>query len=116
MPAKIRNVIAVPTVGIVTKVGRKVPMMLPIVFSAPSLPTVLPLSSRLPTVYFTSEGVTVPSRSSGNTNRIMQAAKAAHTRKFFVTTSARTPVTPAMTYLPTSGIQAIQTAASSSRR
>ena len=57
MPEKIRNVTAVPTVGIVIKVGAKVPMILPTVLNAPSVPTVLPLSSRLSVVYFTSDGV-----------------------------------------------------------
>ena len=65
MPPKIRKVTAVPTVGIVTKVGRKVPRMLPIVLQAPSRPTVRPLSSRLSTVALTRQGVTVPSRNRG---------------------------------------------------
>ena len=64
----------------VTKVGTKVPMMLPMVLDAFSIPTVLPLSSRSSTVYFTREGVTVPSKNNGNTKMIMQAANAAHTR------------------------------------
>ena len=51
MAAKMRKVRAVPTAGMVTKVGRKVPMMLPMVFSASSSPSVLPLSSRLSVVY-----------------------------------------------------------------
>ena len=33
----------VPTAGIVTKVGTKVPMMLPTVLNAPKVPTVCPL-------------------------------------------------------------------------
>ena len=65
MPEKMRKVTAVPTAGMVTKVGRKVPRMLPMVLQAPSLPTVRPLSSSDSTVAFTSEGVTVPSRNSG---------------------------------------------------
>ena len=75
MPEKIRNVTAVPTAGIVTKVGKNVPRILPTVLKAPRLPTTLPPSSRLSTVYFTREGVTVPSRNSGNTNTIMQERK-----------------------------------------
>ena len=35
-PEKIRNVKAVPTAGMVTNVGRKVPIMLPMVFNAPA--------------------------------------------------------------------------------
>ena len=54
-PEKIRNVTAVPTEGIVTKVGKKVPIMLPMVFRAFSSPTVFPLLSRLLTEYFTRE-------------------------------------------------------------
>ena len=72
-PEKIRKVTAVPTEGIVTKVGRKVPIMLPTVFSAPSSPTVFPLLSRLLTEYFTREGVTVPSSTQGKANTPRQA-------------------------------------------
>ena len=60
-----RKVTAVPTAGIEMNVGTKVPIMEPMVFAAPRVPTVLPLSSRESTVYFTSEGVTVPSRKRG---------------------------------------------------
>ncbi len=56
--------------------------MLPMVLAAPSAPTVLPLSFKLSTLYFASEGVTVPSKNSGNTKITIQAAKAAHIRKF----------------------------------
>ena len=79
-PEKIRKVTLVPTVGIVTNVGRKVPIMLPTVLNASSLPTVLPLSSIEPIVYLTSEGVTVPSRKRGKTNITMQDANAAAMR------------------------------------
>ena len=95
--AKIRKVRAVPTAGIVTKVGRKVPMMLPIVLSASSSPRVLPLSSRLSVVYFMSEGVTVPSSMSGKTKSTRQEPIEAQTRKLDFTKSASRPVTPAMT-------------------
>ena len=91
-------------------------MMLPMVFKASMVPTALPLSSRLSTVYFTREGVTVPKISSGHTNSTRQAAKAAQTRKFFVTNRASTTVMPAMTYLPSRGMQAIHTAANRMRR
>ena len=64
-----------------TKVGRKVPMMLPMVLRASSSPRVLPLSSRLSVVYFISEGVTVPSSISGNTNSTRQEPIEAQTRK-----------------------------------
>ena len=80
IPAKIRNVMEVPTAGIVTKVGTKVPMMLPLVLNAFSMPTVFPLSPRSSTVNFTSDGVTVPRRNSGNTKTTMQAANAAQIR------------------------------------
>ena len=81
IPEKIRKVTAVPTEGMVTKVGRKVPMILPTVLKAPRFPTTLPPSSRLSTVYFTREGVTVPSRNRGNTKTIIQERKAAMIRK-----------------------------------
>lgn len=68
IPAKIRKVIDVPTAGIVTNVGTKVPIMLPIVLNAPSVPTVFPLSSRLLTEYLTSDGVTVPSKKLATTS------------------------------------------------
>ena len=64
----------------VTKVGTKVPMMLPMVFAAPSVPTIRALSSRFSMVYLASDGVTVPSRKSGKTKITMQAAKAAQIR------------------------------------
>ena len=41
MPENIRKVAEVPTAGIVIKVGTKVPIILPIVFEAFSIPTVL---------------------------------------------------------------------------
>lgn len=65
MPEKSRKVTEVPTAGMVTKVGRKVPRMLPTVLNASMLPTIRPLSSRESVVYFTREGVTVPSRNRG---------------------------------------------------
>ena len=43
-----RNVMDVPTAGIVTKVGTNVPIMLPIVLNAPNVPT---FSTVLQTVY-----------------------------------------------------------------
>ena len=116
MPEKMRKVTAVPTAGIVTKVGRKVPRMLPTVLQAPRRPTVRPLSSRLPTVAFTSEGVTVPSRKSGKTKISMQEAKAAMMRKFVLTVKISRPETPRMMYFPTTGIAAIHTAAIRMRR
>ena len=81
MPPKIRNVIDVPTAGMLMKVGTKVPMMEPMVFEALSFPTVRPLSSRLSMVYLTRDGVTVPRRNKGNTKITMQVMKAAITRR-----------------------------------
>ena len=97
MAAKMRKVRAVPTAGMVTKVGRKVPMMLPMVPRASSSPTVRPLSSRLSVAYFISEGVTVPSSMSGTTKRAKQLPSEAQTRKLLFTKSASSPETPAMT-------------------
>ena len=111
MPEKITNVAAVPTAGIETKVGTNVPMMLPIVLAAPSVPTVLPLSSRLLTLNFTSEGVTVPSRNSGYTNTIMQERNAAQIRKFVLTVTMSSAEISRITSFPRNGIAAIQTAA-----
>ena len=110
-PAKIRNVAAVPTAGMVMKVGTKVPMMLPMVFRAFSLPTVLPVSSRLSTVNLVSDGVTVPSSTQGKAKITRHAASAAQTRKFFVTNMASSRLTPAISHRPTKGIRAIQMAA-----
>ena len=90
--------------------------MLPTVLQAPRRPTVRPLSSRLPTVTFTSEGVTVPSRKSGKTKISMQERKAAMTRKFVLTVTISRPDTPRIRYLPSTGIAAIQTAAIRMRR
>ena len=115
-PAKMRNVAAVPTAGMVMNVGTNVPMMLPMVLSALSRPTVLPVSSRLSTVNFVSEGVTVPSRTHGNAKMTRHAANAAHTRKFFVTNVASSRDMPAMSQRPTNGMSAIHIAAMMTRR
>ena len=93
------------------KVGTNVPMMLPIVLAALSIPTILPLSSRLSTVYLTSEGVTVPSRNKGNTNMTIHATNAAMIRKFVLIEKISKADIPIMMYLPTTGISAIHTAA-----
>ena len=85
--------------------------MLPIVLNAPRVPTMLPLSARLCTVYFASDGVTVPSRKSGNTKITIHAAKAAQIRKFVFTAKMSSAEMPIMIYLPTTGINAIQTPA-----
>ena len=71
---------AVPTAGMVTKVGTKVPMMLPMVLAAPREPTMRALSSRFSMVYLARDGVTVPRRNRGKTKITMQAAKAAQMR------------------------------------
>ena len=109
------NVAAVPTAGMVTKVGKNVPMILPIVFKAPNFPTITPLFSRSSMVYFTRDGVTVPSSIRGNTKITRQQIREAQTRKFFSTTMATAREIPAITYLPAKGIAAIQTAAINSR-
>ncbi|OQA26416.1 MAG: hypothetical protein BWY61_00675 [Firmicutes bacterium ADurb.Bin354] len=114
-PEKIRNVTEVPTAGIVTNVGIKVPIMLPMVLHAPSLPATLPLSSRSDTVYFISEGVTVPNRNRGNTNMIIHAAKAAHISNPVDMVTIMMPVTSSITYFPTTGMRPIHTAAISIR-
>ena len=111
IPEKIRNVMEVPTAGMVTKVGTKVPMMLPTVLNAPRVPTVCPLSSRLSTEYFTREGVTVPSKNKGNTKITMQAANAAMMRKLLLTVKISSAEIPRIIYFPTTGISAIQMAA-----
>ena len=87
------------------------PIMLPMVLKAFSVPTILPLSSRLSTVYFASDGVTVPSRNSGKTKITIQAAKAAQIRKFVFTVKIRSAEMPRTMYFPTTGIAAIQTPA-----
>ncbi len=100
-----------PTAGMEMKVGTKVPIMLPIVLDAFSIPTVLPLSARLSTEYLARDGVTVPSRNSGNTKTAIQAANAAQIRKFVFTVKISTAEIPRMIYFPTTGMAAIQTAA-----
>ena len=111
IPAKIKNVHAVPTAGMLMKVGTKVPIMLPTVLKAFRFPTVRPLSFKLSIVYLTREGVTVPSRNSGNTKMTMQAAKPAIIRKLLLTERIRNAEMPTMMYLPMTGISAIQSAA-----
>ena len=101
----------VPTAGIVTKVGTKVPIILPIVLNAPNVPTVFPLSSKLSTEYFARDGVTVPSKNNGNTKITIHATKAAMIRKLLLTVKINNADIPSTMYLPTTGISAIQTAA-----
>lgn len=109
IPAKIKNVTDVPTAGMVTKVGIKVPIMLPMVLNAPNVPDILPLSSRLFTVYLINDGVTVPSKKRGNTNIIIHAANAAHIRKLLFKEKSSKADIPIIIYLPATGIIAIQT-------
>ena len=111
-----RKVAAVPTAGIVTKVGRKVPIILPMVFKAPSSPTVFPLSSRLLTENFTRDGVTVPSRTQGNAKIARQVKSAAQTRKLDFIKTASSKEIPAIRYLPANGMSAIHIAAIKSLR
>ena len=111
MPAKIRKVMAVPTAGMETKVGTKVPIIEPMVLAAFSLPTTVPLSSMLLTVYLTSEGVTVPSKKSGKTNTTMQAAKAAIIRKLLLIEKISATAMPVIIYFPSTGMAAIHMAA-----
>ncbi len=111
IPANSRKVMDVPTAGMVTKVGTKVPMMLPMVLKAPRVPTMRPLSSKLSTEYFAREGVTVPNRNRGNTKITMQAAKAAQIRKLVSTVKMTTAEIPRTTYFPSTGMEAIHMAA-----
>ncbi len=111
MPEKIKNVMDVPTDGIVTNVGKNVPKILPMVFEAFNIPTVFPLSSKLSTVYFTKDGVTVPSKNSGKTKIAIQARNPARIKKLLLTVKIKTAEMPKITYFPTTGIQAIQIAA-----
>ena len=111
IPAKIRNVMEVPTAGMEIKVGTNVPIMLPIVLNAPNVPTVCPLSSRLSTEYFTRDGVTVPSKNNGNTKITIHATNAATIRKLLLTVKMSSAEIPSTMYFPTTGISAIQIAA-----
>ena len=111
MAEKMRKVIDVPTAGIVTNVGRNVPIILPTVLNAPSVPTIFPLSSKLSTEYFASDGVTVPSKKRGKTKIIMQVRNAAQIRKFVLIEIIIAPVIKMMMYFPRTGIAAIHTAA-----
>ena len=70
----------------------------------------MPVLSRLLTEYFTNDGVTVPNRNSGKTNRTIQVTKAAQIRKLVSMAMTSRPVTSRMMYLPKTGIAAIQTA------
>ncbi|GFH93356.1 hypothetical protein IMSAGC002_04632 [Lachnospiraceae bacterium] len=99
----------------VTKVGIKVPIILPIVLNAPKVPTVFPLSSRLSTVYFTKEGVTVPSKNRGYTKITIQATNPANMRKLLLTVIISTAEIASMIYFPTTGMAAIHMAAIISR-
>ena len=57
----------------------------PMVFEAFNIPTVFPLSSKLSTVYFTKDGVTVPSKNSGKTKIAIQARNPARIKKLLLT-------------------------------
>ena len=116
MAAKMIKVHAVPTRGMVIKVGVKVPMIEPIVLRAFSSPTVRPLSSRLLTAYFTSAGETLPRSIRGKTNSRRQERRDAQMRKFCPTRRARRSDTAAITYLPRKGMAAVQVATIKMRR
>ena len=105
-----------PTVGIVTKVGRKVPMILPIVLKAFKFPTTRPLCSRLSVAYFTSDGVTVPSKNSGATKIAMHERNAAQIKRFVSIATISTPATAIIRYFPSTGIAPIHSAAKINRR
>ena len=115
-PANSRKVTDVPTVGMVTKVGRKVPRMLPTVLQAPRRPTVRPPSSSVSTAALVREGVTVPSRNRGKTKITRQEAKAAMTSRWVLTVKISSADTPKIRYFPTTGMAAIHTAAMAMRR
>ena len=110
MEAKIMKVHAVPTAGMVMKVGVKVPIIEPIVFRALSSPTIFPFSSRLLTAYLTSAGETLPRSIRGKTKRRIQERRDAHIRKLEPASRASARETTAITYLPTKGIAAVHTA------
>ena len=84
----------------VTKVGRKVPMMLPTVLKAPRVPTIFPLSSRLSMVYLTREGVTVPRRNRGKTKITMQVRNAAQISRLLFTVKTSRAEMPRIMYFP----------------
>jgi len=83
----------------------------PMVFSALSSPTVVPLLSGEDMANFTMAGDTEPRSISGNTNSIRQERSDAHTRNPVFTNSASNREMPAIIYLPTTGIRAIHTPA-----
>ena len=114
-PENTRNVTNVPTAGMVTKVGRNVPRIEPTVLQADSRPTTDALSSSESVANLLSAGVTVPSRNSGGTKMTIQQTNAAIVRKFVDTVTMSAPETSITMYLPTSGISAIHTAATSTR-
>ena len=74
----ITNVAAVPMNGIVTNVGKNVPMIEPIVLKASILPTTFPLVSRFLVANLIIFGVTIPSIISGKTNTTKQLISEAH--------------------------------------
>ena len=111
IPANIKNVIDVPTAGILIKVGTKVPIILPIVFAAFSFPTTLPLPSKLSMENLTREGVTVPRRNRGKTNTIIQVTKPAIIRKLLSTLNINSADIKTIIYFPTTGIAPIHIAA-----
>ena len=74
-PEKIGNVTNVPTAGIVTKVGRKVPRIEPTVLQADSRPTTEALFPSESAANLLRPGVTVPSRNSGGTKIGMQLTR-----------------------------------------
>ena len=93
---KITKVAAVPAAGMVTKVGRKVPMIDPMVLSAMKVPTVRPLSFRLSTAYLVSDGVTVPSSTSGKAKSTRQVRNDAQARNPVMVSAATRIEMPGM--------------------
>ena len=108
MTPKVKKVQAVPMVGMVKKVGKKVPRIDPTVPKASKIPTTLPEVFPEVWAYLMSEGVTVPSNNNGGMNKMKQVKKEAQMSKPALMNIAKKAVMPAITKRPKKGIKVIQ--------
>ena len=108
---KSKKLLLVPILGIVTKVGKKVPIMLPMVFAAYILPAVFPAFSKSVTPFLTKYGDTIPRPINGTEKRTRQDIAVPVTSKSLGKNNARRPMIAVITYLPIKGITATHKAA-----
>ncbi len=99
----------------VKNVGRKVPMIEPIVFKASSNPITFP-DTFWSKENLINDGVTLPKNNRGGTKIIKHENKDAQITKLLVTKRARRTETPAIINGPTNGIKTIHAPANNNSK